>query len=414
MPSFSYTVISSIPPGPTSSSDPVLTPASGLSTCIPRYITEDDFLDLIDRILPFDYIQPLKDPGPGYEIFQMMAAVFERVALAIGRTECSFYVGTAHGGFKAEGKVEFYRDNNLNGAFTVLAGTRVRNSVTKIEFELIQDVIFGASDLIREGIVRARQADFAFNLTGIVVDINGNELEGEINEINLPFLNPPLAEPNIQVRQTTDIEKGQPASLDALGEDRAIKRHLDEGDDEYRFRIRSLPETVSPESLIKQIESIFLPLGETFDFIETFENRYQSGWSCPLTTIPNPFVGPYDPNLFVYNDPRGNVPFRNRWMGAEDVGGIIVVVPNLASFEESGFLFDDPALTSADHETKFGRRSYSAFDIPVPDDLDSNLSIGPSYDGDDYKRNSVYAKLADSLRKSKPAGVSLAIELEGQ
>jgi hypothetical protein len=35
---------------------------------------QQDFLDLLDRILPEGYLAPIKDPGPGYEILQAFAA----------------------------------------------------------------------------------------------------------------------------------------------------------------------------------------------------------------------------------------------------------------------------------------------------------------------------------------------------
>lgn len=413
MATFSYTVLSSLPPAPASSSDPVLTPRDDLSVCVPRFKVKQDFLDLFDRILPFEYIEPLKSPGPGYEIYEGIATMFERVSYAVGRAECQLYISLAHGAYKSRGEVEFYRQNSINGAFTIRTGSVVRTTNGQREYVLLNDVVFGATDLMKIAEVEAKQADFQFDVLGIVTDINGNFLEGEIDDFNLPILDPPFAEPTIQVRQTTVVDRGQPESLDLHGKDRSIVRSVGETDDEYRYRVRSLPDTMSPAALVRQLADIFRPFGVTFDFIETWENDYQGCWDAPDAGIPNTVWGAFDPTLFVYDDPRADPPFHNRWMGPDDhIGGIIVVVPNVAAFEDFSYAYDDPAVTAADHETAFGRRAHAAFDIP--DTIDSLLVLQAAYDGGDLARNAFYLQIYNLLQKIKPGGVFATLELEGQ
>jgi len=413
MATFSYTVISSLPPAPTSSSDPILTPEDGLSVCIPQFKTQQDFLDLIDRLVPYEYVEPLKSPGPGYEILQMFAKVFERVSFAVGRTECQGFVTLAHGGYKSRGEVEFYRPNSIKGAFTLLAGSIVRARKTNREYVLLNDLAFGALDLQKIAEVQAKQADFQFDVRGIVTDINGNFLEGEVDELRLPLMEPPFAEPGLLVRQTTDIDRGQPGSLDQLGLDRSIKRFVGEPDDEYRVRVQQFPDTVSPNALVRQLNSMLLPLGISYDFIETWENDYCGCWDAPAGAITNAVWGTFNPTQFVFDDPRADPPFHNRWMGPDDhIGGIIVVLPSVPAFEDLGFVMDDPAVTVADHETVFGRRAHSAYNIP--DTIDSELALQSAYDAADIARDAFYLQIYDLLQKIKPAGVFATLELEGQ
>jgi hypothetical protein len=326
----------------------------------------------------------------------MLAKVGERLSLAAGRAECQFYSTLAHGGFKSHGEVEFYRLSDANGAFTLLTGSVVRTSKTNREFVLLEDIAFDATDLFKLGMVEARQADFQFDVKGIVVDANGNELEGEIDELILPLMEPSFAEPLLNVRQTYDVDRGQPASLDQLGLDRSISRAALETDDEYRIRIRNLPDTISPAALRRQLASFFLPTGVPFDFLEVFENRMQSCWSAPSGGIANQQVGDYNPNLFVYNDPRDII--GNRWLGASTVGGgIIVRIPNI-TINDHGFPFD-----AADVSEVTG---VPAFDV--------TLATAGVYDGEDLEVSAFLALLSNLLRKIKAAGVAIFLELEGQ
>lgn len=396
MATFSFTVVPSLPPPPSSSSDPILSPQEGLSVCLPKTKSQQDFLDLFDRIVPFEYIEPLKSPGPGYEILEMFAKVFERVSLAVGRAECQIYSTLAHGAYKSRGEVEFFRCCDVNGAFTLLEGSVVRTSKTGREFILLADVIFGATDLKIVAEVEAKQADFQYDVRGITVDANGAEMEGEIDELTLPLMNPTYGEPDLEVRQTTDTDRGQPASLDQVGADRSIDRVNVESDDQYRLRVRNLPDTISPAAIRRQLDAFFLPSGITFDFLEVWENRFQSCWNAPSCFCPNEQVGPHDPNLFVYNDPRDII--GNRWLGADTVaGGCVVRVPNI-TLADHGFPLD-----ADDVSTVTG---IPAFDVTLED--------AGAYDGEDLEASEFLLQLSNLMRKIKAAGVAIIIELEGQ
>lgn len=398
MATFNFPVISNLPPAPSSSSDPILTPRDDLSTCIPRFKTKQEFLDLWDRLLPFEYIEPMKSPGPGYELYEAMAKMFERLSLATGRVECSLFITLAHGAFKSTGQVEFFRENSLNGAFTIKAGTAVRATASNREFILTQDVDFGATDLLKLANVEGKQGDWQFDLPGQVTTATGEQLPGEIDEVSLPILDPSFAEPTIQVRQATATDRGQPATLDLHGKDRSVPRIFGETDDQYRNRVQTLPDTVSPNALIRQLNAVFFPVGISFEFFEVFENRFQSCWNAPASAAPNPTVGNFQPNLFVYNDPRLGE-FNNRWLGEQHTGASIVIVVPETFFATFGLAYDDDAATAT--PTNRGIPAYDA-------------SGAGAYDGEDLAAQAFFLRLADLLQKIKPSGCTVVLELEGQ
>lgn len=388
------------PPPPYITIDPLVIPRADLSTCVPKYSTAQDFLDLWDRLLPFEYIEPMKDPGPGYEIFQGMAAMFERLSLAAGRVECSLFIGLSHGAFKSVGTVEFFRENDLNGAFTIKAGTRVRASSNNREFVLLSDVPFGANDLTASATVEARQADWQFDLPGpkeMFGESAPGSLEGEIDEVNLPLLDPPYAEPTIQVRQIADTEQGQPATLDLHGKDRSIFRLTGEADTPFRNRIKSTPDTVSPAALVRQLDELFDSVGATYEFFEAFENRFQSCWNAPESAPTSFAAGPFQPNLFVYNDPRTG-DFNNRWLGSEHTGACIVIVVPPTFFGTFGFAYDDSAAVAGGVPANRGIPAYDA-------------SGAGSYDGEDLAAARFFLRVWDVLRKIKPSGMTVVLEV---
>lgn len=416
MATFSFPTLNDLPPAPSNSSDPTLTPRDDLSICIPRFKTAEELLEVFNRVAPQEYIDPLFDPGPGGEILQMFAKIMERASVAVGRAECGLNYSLAHGGFKARGIVEFYRDNAIAGTFTLLRGSVVRTSKTRREFVLLRNLVFGASDLVLQAEVEARQADYQFNVEGRTFTADGTPLEGEIDELTLPLMEPPLAELTLQVRQPVATSQGQPDTLGELGKDRSIFKQVGETDDDYRRRIQSLPETISPEALVKQLDQIFIPIDKEYTLIETWLNTYQAGWDGPDSAITNLVMEDFDPNLFVYDDPRANPPFRNRWLGAEDHrAGLVLVIPNLETFRDFGCVDDDPALSVSDLTSPLGERALSADDIPSDTLLDPDVISTPcAVDGEDELKASFIRNMNNLMQKVKAGGVFFTIELEGQ
>jgi len=60
---------------------------------------QQHFLDLFDRLFPFDYLAPMKlNPNSGYELLQAFAAVGARLSEAIAHLECGALIIYASGG----------------------------------------------------------------------------------------------------------------------------------------------------------------------------------------------------------------------------------------------------------------------------------------------------------------------------
>lgn len=409
--SFSYTQYSTLPVAPTGTSDPVISPDGGkTSVAIRRHLTIADFLDLFERILPFDYLQPLKDPGPGYEILQMYAALFERVSEAVGHAEANGIIIYSHGEFRATGTVEFIRPDTAAGTFTIKRGFVVSTSNTNRKFVVTEDTEFANPNLTVQASIKAIAPGAAYNVRGPRVSAGDELLPGEIDTISLPLMDPPYAEPDISCRQVGDTDHGQGGVLDQHGDDRRIDRRTDEIDDQYRYRIRTLPDTVSIDALRRQLDAIFLPLGLAYDLIETFENRLTGCWSPPDLPIPNIIQGQFDPTLFVYNDTRDHSTFTGVWLGeATHRGALILVVPDLGSIAEMGMAYNDTGSLQTDFVTGFGHRAQSAWNA----DVGSGLVFPGAWNGTDEALNSFYLSLLNLLNQIKAGGVNVDIELAG-
>ena len=397
----------SAPPSPSLVPYPV---GASRNQCSASYFTQADFLSLFARLLPENYLQPMQTgQGPGYELLQAWAELFERVSLAVGRLECGAFYTLSHGGEKSLVVVEFFRETATAGAVTVKAGTMVTASGGGQQFVTLEDAVFGAlavgpiavdAEAVAEG--------WEWNVPGRVVGAGGDVMDGEINTVERPYYDPPYGDPNIQVRQLVPASGGMAAMLDGLGDNRGLKRNSGESDTSYSGRCRSLPDTVTPDALQRLLARTLDPLGITWTFIETFQIDYQTAWDAPSAVIPaNP---EYDPNLWAYDDPRDPVPFRGRWLAVEDYrGAFLVVLGNLAPVLDVGMAYDDPAVTLTDYA---GKRAHSAYDVAT-----TGFNVGilqGGYDGWDVQLAQTLRQLWSALDAAKAGGVTFAIEREGQ
>ena len=389
-----------------------LQPGAGTAGPDPRYLTEADLLAVLDRVYPEWYLEPLKDPGPGYEIYQAYAKMLERASLAVGRFENANLIMYSHGAAHSVASVEFYRQNASAGAFTILKGTVCRTSKTNRSYVAAADVSFGASDLIVAAQVTAIAPGPEYDVAGPVFTADGTLLPGEIDTVVIPLLNPVFAEPTLQVRQIGNATGGQHPVLDQHGLDRNLPRLPNENDSTYKGRIRQLPDTVSPAAIRRQLDAVFLPLGLSYQLIETWMNEYQSCWDAPNETLVHPMMGTLAVDTWSFDDTR-TTPFRGRWMDEHDCpAGYVLVVPNVTSWEMRGFAYDDvDADLPAEFVTALGRRATSAYDAP---DVDTAVIFAPAYDGGDRLKDLFYLRIWDLLKQIKGGGLHVAIELQGQ
>lgn len=383
--------------------------------CNPRYFTQQDFLDLFDRFLPASYLDPIKNVGPGYELLQAYAKMWERVSLAIGHVECGLFITLSHGGVKATVTVEFLRGSGTAGSVTVQTGTLISASKSGAQFITLEPAVFSGAALGPIAVsAESVAAGWTWNVAGQLMTPDMEILAGEIDTIDLPLQDPPFADPTITVRQITAAVGGQAAMLDQLGLDRSTPRSENETDSSYKVRIRTLDDTVSPDAIVRLLDRYTSQFElQPYDFIETWELRYQTCYDAPPPIPANP---DYDTNTFCYDDPRPNPPFRNRWLDEDSHrGAFIVVVPRLSG-NDFGMAFDDTGSdTLASHTNASGfKRAHNAFDVPTS----SNPAIlQGAYDGlggsDPLGRNLIYKNLIDFIKAAKAGGVDAVIELEG-
>jgi hypothetical protein len=398
---FSWPLISGYAPGSSIPSTSELAPGAGISTCTPEYFTEEDLLEILSGLLPAWYLEPLQSPGPGYEMFQAYAAMLSRVSESIGHFECSNYVMTSHGGARATGTVELYRASATAGAFTQKRGTLVRTSKTNRTYRLIEDVEFGAADLFVSCEVESLGFGGEYNVPGPTGAADESPLPGEIDLVVLPLQVPIFAEPTIQVRQVSDMTGGQAAVLDTLGGDRNLPRLPGETDEVYKGRIRSLPDTVSPDAIRRQLDAVFLPLGFSYDFIETWENRYNTCWNQPDAGEHAVFG---ELTQLAYNDSRTDR-FIPRWMSERDHrGAFAIIMPDFPAVADRGMAYNDDATEGS---TSRGVSAWSSSTTTL-----LTGALDGVYNGTDDDQTEGLAALLeniwDLIRRCRGAGIAVA------
>jgi hypothetical protein len=214
------------------------------------------FLRLFDRSYPLGYLLPLKTtPNSGYELFQAMSKMGERISSAASELDCDSIIVFSLLGAKAKGTISITRPTAAAGAVTISAGSLVSTSDGR-EFQLDQDVAFGAADLGPHTVsVTAVATGFEYNVPGQVTAANGEVLPGEINQFSKLVTVPVFADTSFVVSQPSPTTGGRSAMLESLGHDRGIE-YAGEPIDLYRFKIRSLPDVVSPGAIIRLLNSI--------------------------------------------------------------------------------------------------------------------------------------------------------------
>lgn len=408
MPAFSWTLV------PTPTTTPVVGPATGsalLPSPVPVF-SQQDFLDLFSRLLPPQYLQPLKDPGPGYEALQAFASVAARVALALRRLGQQAFVLSATAGAHATGVVEIYRPApNAEGiSVTVKAGTVLSASRNGRKFVTTADVTFAAAELgPKQVAVRSVAQSYDYNLPGAVLAADGGLLEGDIDTIDTLVESPELGDTSFRAQQmATATTGGVDGSLDQHGLDRNMPRVVGESDDAFRARIRALPDNISIAAIERALTRLQLGLPLAIQLIETWDVQYQTCWDAPAEAIDG---SNFDPDLFAFDDTRAGFGWRNRWLDETDYrGAFIVVVSNLPAISDVGCVWDDTAAVPGELLTACGSRAVSAWDAPS-----GVLSVTRGgYDGFDLRKQAVYKGIWDNMQAIKAAGVYVAVELESE
>lgn len=391
----------------------------GVAECNAVLLDQDYFLRLYDRTYPLGYLEPLKrNPNSGYELFQAFAAVGARISLAVERFECGSFIIFAPSGSLASGTVRFRRPTGAAGTAVLRAGSIVTTSRGNRNFVLTEDVTFsGAAIGPINGTVRAIAAGYEWNVTGQRITAAGEALPGEIDTIHTPYMAPDYGDPTIYVEQIEDMVGGAPALLDGLGQDRGLARQPGESDGPYRLRVRSLADTVSPGAIRRSVAAYLDPYGIEFDFIETWQNDYQTAYDAPSANSGTPTYQPilpssptFNTNLFVYDDPRPEYPLNNVYLDLIEQRGAFIIVVDVQSLYDVGFAFDDTGMQPGDFRNTITgyQRGTPAFD--VDNSVDPDLVFPAAFDGYPLTGAAIMLGLWELLREIKAAGIAVIIE----
>lgn len=403
----------------------VSTSGPGATECNGVYLDEAYFLSLFERRLPYSYLQPLKvNSDSGYEILKAAAQTFARVSKAIERMECGNIIMFSQGGALSTGTVEFSRPTATAGAVTVGSGTIVSCSASGRQFRTLQDAVFGALDVgpVEVG-VEALAYGWQYDVLGkYITPISGIELEGEIDTIDTIIQIDPATglrdflDDSIWVTNIDATSGGEMPMLDGLGEDRGIQRGSGEADAVFRYRIRSLPDTVTPNSIIAALDELADAWGVTYEFIETFEPELQTCFDFPSPNAGTPtYMAGMSAELiamsklFVYDDPRAPEAMVSRWLDGLSMRATFIVRVTLPpALQDFGRMYDSTDTNTASRATAAGtvsgRFAISAFDVPT------NLTeIAGCYDGWDSGLRGFLSAWYQTLQKLKAAGVAAVL-----
>lgn len=367
--------------------------------CPQEATTQQGFLDAFDRLFPHDYLSPMETgQGPGYELFQSFAKVGERLSTAVARLGCAAFIGSSSGAGYATVPVLLSRPTSGAGAVVVNTGTVVTCSKSGRRFVLQSDTAFGGGDVGPFTVIaRAVEPGYEYNVAGQRQAANGDLLPGSIDTIEKLVETPAFGDPSVFVVQIDDAAGGAPAALDLHGQDRNIKRQAGESDRDYRIRIRSLPDTVSPAAMRRAAVRAFKKWKHTVTFLETWQmsTAADATMACDL---PDSVA----PNL------------TNRWLDLPmSRGAFVFVLPTSGCVDMVGCAYDDSAAVagSFDSPDTLGPRAVPAFDVPTT--LAGGLNP-PCYSGVDLPHDAIYAGFWNVVQAIKPAGVIADFELQGQ
>ena len=145
---------------------------------------------------------------------------------------------------------------------------------------------------------------------------SGIELAGDIDTVvsmrqAQPDGTPDFIDPSFTVTNILAFDGGRAPMLDGLGQDRGITRGEGEDDETYRYRVLSLPNTVTPDAIRSILDALADAWGVTYQLIEVSDEDYQTSYDYPsqnagTATYLNPYPSelvPHD-NTFVYDDPE--------------------------------------------------------------------------------------------------------------
>ena len=305
------------------------------TACPTQAYTQDELLDVVRRILPSEYYTPMSIPsGPGYEVFATDAAVMARVSDAAEHLGCGLFMLTAEDPAYATGTVTFSRPAVSAITVTVLAGSIIRASSVDRRFVTTENAVFAPSDLTKTVTIRAIEAAYQYNL----------EEANLVNEAVRLNQSPVYGDPTIFVSASTVTAGGVWGSINALGADRGYPRGVDEPTEDYRRRIRDLPDTVSVGAIRRAVERFWNSRYPAYPatIIEGWEEDAQICLDFPTNL-----------NGLALDDTRAEPPLHGRLLSRETVtNGFAVCIQRPSGIDDDEFNSATAALWFAIEATK--------------------------------------------------------------
>ena len=273
---------------------------------LPR-LTQNNILAMFDRLLPAAYLEPLKEPGPGYEYLQAVAAMIARVSLAIKHVGDSGYILTATGGSYATATVAISRPSNTYGSVTLNAGSLVGTEDGYL-YATQSDAVLGTGLGPVEVQVKAIARGWLWNQPGPITRESGEVIPGPIRLMVRPLVAAPtLFDPTLVVTQVTEATGGSSPGLDGIGADRGLPRAGSaETDAQYRERLVQLPETVTPAAIQRILDQVLGPVatsaGKSYSFREGWDMRLMTAYDFPVNETITQAGNTFNGNVFFYVD----------------------------------------------------------------------------------------------------------------
>lgn len=366
------------------------------------------FLRVAQNTLDPDYFQGMK-AGEGYEALQAQAQMAARMSTAILHTANGMLASYARGGAFSEGLVEFYRTAYTAGAVTVKAGTVVSARGGRY-FIVLKDAVFGSTDLGPVATnVRGVFQDWQDSASGQVTTPSGVVIPGEIDTVRNMIQDPIYGDPSIRVRQISDVTGGRPPMLDLLARGNGIRRAKGESDASLAYRIRNLPDNITPAAVLRNMKVLLSPVQATSEYTDSCSSKFQTAYDVPPSAL--------NTNVFTYDDPRPRYFNAGNWYAddREQWATFYVVVSKIQPMRDYGGLYDDVALDTAHLRSARSRgfRAVGAFDLPDAVTMGDGTSLGMAYDGRDTGQDALLESTGKMLNSIRAAGIVAGVLQEG-
>lgn len=368
---------------------------------------QDYFLRLMPKVLDPEFVASLK-AGQGYEQLEAYAKMFARVSTASYNTATGLLAAYARGGSYSEGVVEFYRTSG-GTAVTVKRGSVVSAKGGRY-YRTLEDAVFTSATLGPiTSRVRAIFPDWQHNASGAVVTPAGVTIPGEVDKIHVLVEDPPLADLAIKVRQITDFTGGAAPMLDLIARSQNLSRNAGETDQSLSYRIRNLPDNLSPASMWRNADILLDPWRVRYEYWEPFNQDFQTAYDVP--------DGLSVSNVFTYDDPRPRYFPAKNWYSdkTEQWGTFYINLGKIQTIRDFGGCYDDTAADSADCIVPItgGQRAVAAYDLPDSSTYGTGTDLGLCYDGRDIGIDGLATSISGMMQSNRAAGIVAGLQQEG-